>query len=653
MVRTCKSGRIPPGVVPPPGDDLDDMELDVSDNQASRKLPTALAVLAAAMLFTTAPSWAEQAQPSPSPSASPAATSPASPEHPASAPTGEPGSPVDTRPYQPRVQNLVIPPPVTLPAPDFVPADVPATPLTLMEAVHIALIHQPNVTVAVAGVEASQGRTQQVRSGSLPTVSLGFTGTNVVSSSLGGVNTFGTGGLTAGATPGATTQGGGVISTTGATAGGAGVNAAATSAALGTNATGFTGTGTGLTGSNGYVLTASLRQLVFDFNRTRDLIRQSMAQERSAYANLSRVQQDLVLQVKQGYFQLIQNARLVRVQETNLSNQQEHLRLAEARYRAGLGLPSDVVRAQTAVADAIFNLNQAQNTASISRVNLAVLMGIDPRIPIDVQMEGQAETLLETGDPNALFRLALEQRPEILQAVANLQGSQFGLRAAKTSNAPSVFATANYFVRGDRLTSLDANTFSVGFQVNWAIFDAGLTAGRVREARANELSFQAQLVAARQNVMSDVAQAYLNLRTAEQRLVTSASQVQNAEESVRLITGRYRAGLGTFLDVLDAEAALVTAETNQVNAQSAVDQARASLARALGMPLPDVAGAGTAVPPKPPTRMPVPSTEGSGASPIPVHPGAPSNAPGAPAARGTPSPEATPLPPGSTTPPER
>ena len=55
---------------------------------------------------------------------------------------------------------------------------------------------------------------------------------------------------------------------------------------------------------------------------------------------------------------------------------------------------------------------------------------------------------------------------------------------------------------------------------------------------------------------------------------------------MRLAQGRYAAGLGTFLDVLDAQAALITAETNRVNAESTVNQANAALAHAIGAPLP-------------------------------------------------------------------
>ena len=68
-------------------------------------------------------------------------------------------------------------------------------------------------------------------------------------------------------------------------------------------------------------------------------------------------------------------------------------------------------------------------------------------------------------------------------------------------------------------------------------------------------------------------------------MVTADAGISNAEEALRLATGRYNSGLGTFLDVLDAQAALLTARTQRVNAEMAVAQARAALARAVGTPL--------------------------------------------------------------------
>ncbi|MHB9023299.1 MAG: TolC family protein [Armatimonadota bacterium] len=425
-----------------------------------------------------------------------------------------------TPPIMPKVTETPLPPAVELPAPPSVPAEVPNRPLTAEEAARIALHFQPSVSIARAGITAAQGRQQQARSDLLPSVSAGA---------------------------------------------------------------GYTDDLVGTPSGIGYQFSAGVRQLLFDFNHTRSLVRQAAEQERAANANLSKVQSDLVLQVKQAFYQYAQNQRLAAVNEATLRNRQDHLALAKARVQAGVGLPIDVVRAETAVAEAIFALNFARNTASVSRVSLALLMGIDPRTP--VQTAETDEPPMSADDVEGLVKQALQQRPEVMQAQANIQAARHGVNAAKTGNAPALVGSVDWGQRGVSFPPGD-DAVTAEVAVQWDPFDGGFTAGRVKEAKANLVTAQQQLTAANLTVISDVSQAYLNLKTAEQRVITADAQVANAEEALRLAQGRYQAGLGVFLDVLDAQTALSNAQSNRVNARSAVNQARAALARAISSGLP-------------------------------------------------------------------
>lgn len=440
-----------------------------------------------------------------------------------------------TPPIAPKVSETPLPAPVTLPPPPVVAPDVPSGSLTPAEAVEIALRHQASVTAARGALNASRGRTQQANAGLLPTLglSLGYTQADTISGT------------------GATSSGG---------------------------SSGGTGT-TSSTTSTGFQANATARQLLFDFQHTRNLARQARALERAAFSNLTKVQADLVLQVKQGFYGLAQSVRLVTVNEANLVNAHDHLALAKARLNAGLGLPSDVVRAETAVSDAALTLNLAQNASSLAGVTLASAMGIDVRTPLTAADSG--EPSVEAEDVNALVETALRDRPEVQQAQANIDAALAALRAYRTNNAPSLGGTVgvaardtNFFPHNDSLT--------VGATVQWNVFDAGATSGRTREAEGNVQTAQALVVTARQNAAVDVAQAYLNLRSAEQRVVTAEAEVANALEGVRLAEGRYRSGLGTFIEVTDAQSALLAAQTNKVNAQASVDIARATMAHAIG-----------------------------------------------------------------------
>ncbi|MGI6295859.1 MAG: TolC family protein [Armatimonadota bacterium] len=431
-----------------------------------------------------------------------------------------------TPPVQPKIQPTPLPPQVTLPEPEQIPSDVPNRPLTADEAARIALNHQPSVTSAKAGVIIAEGGRSRAKSALLPSLAASGSYTSVALSPVGIVPGSGT--------------------------------------------------------ASGYQLTANIRQLIFDFNHTRDLARQASQKLRAANANMTRVESDTVLRVKQAFYNYAQNIQLVKVNEANVQNAQSHLALAQARLDAGVGLPADVVRAQTAAADAIFSLNLARNAASVAEVSLAELMGIDPRTPIIPQDANEPD--IPSDDPAALTQQALKDRPEMAQAQANLSAAGYSVSAAKTSNSPAISANTGWLQRGAGFPPGN-DTVTYGIAMQWTPFDSGLTAGRIEEARGALLAAQADLESTKLSVTSDVSQAYLNLKTAEQRVTTSEAEVTNALEALRLVEGRYKAGLGTFLDVLDAQTAFIKADSNKVNARFSVDQARAALAHAIGQPL--------------------------------------------------------------------
>ncbi|MFH0801756.1 MAG: TolC family protein [bacterium] len=417
---------------------------------------------------------------------------------------------------------------------------MPNRTLTADEAARIALNNQADVAVAQSNLAAAQARTLEARAGEMPALGIGAGYSSVNASSSG--------------------SGGG-------------------------SSQSFIGAGGGSTTAyNGYQVNATVRQLLFDFNHTREVVRKSKELEKTFSSALLKVQSDLVLQVKMAFFTCVQNVRLVTVFEKNLENQKTHLSLAQERFKAGVGLPSDVVRAETAVSDAVFNLTQARTNTAVARVNLAVYMGIDPRTPL--QLSEEPEPDVESSDANALFELALRNRPEIKEAMASLKASESSLKAAHTSNAPNISGSVGWLGR-DNIFPPANGALSTGVTMQWSPFDGGLTPGLVHEATAVRSGAEARLKKTRQDVLSDVARAYLVLQTARQRLEMSEAGVFNAQEALRLIEGRYQAGVGLLLEVLDAQNALLTARTNRVNAQSTLDQANAALARAVGQNLSD------------------------------------------------------------------
>lgn len=433
----------------------------------------------------------------------------------------------------PKTVDLTVPTAVILPVTSL-SADLPSEPLTAEEAARIALKLQPSVNAAQGGVTSARGRTNQVQSGLLPQLVLSA-GYNQLSSLSGG-------GIASRQSP--------------------------TTSLL-----------SGVSSVDRYAGGILLRQLLFDFNQTRNLVRQSQALEGVAKASLSQTQQNVVFAVKTAFYNYTSAQHLLHVNELNVENRQRQLDLARSRFNSGIGLPSDLANAQTAKSSAIVALTVARDNAEQTKVSLLLQMGVDTLTPIIVADE--AEPVLPSDEPRALVNRALGARPEVRSAEQALRASRFGLSAARALNAPVVYAGVSAGSRGQDFP-LNDSTLSLSLGMQFSLFDGGQRAGAIQQSKGQITTAEANLKSAVQVVQADVTSAYLSKNSAEQRVSIADNEVLNAQEALRIAEGRYRAGLGLFLDITNAQAQLLLAQTDQTQAQSAVNLARARLRYAVG-----------------------------------------------------------------------
>jgi outer membrane protein len=446
----------------------------------------------------------------------------------------------------PRVKDIAVPAaPVT---PGSASSQEPQTnaPLTAREAVRIALHQQPSLGVQTGAIQIQQGRTRQTGVLEHPLVNLGAGFDQV--QSLSGL------GNNVGSSSGTPVQAPNVVLPVGASA----VNLISTG--------------------------ADVKQLIFDFNMTRNLVKQSEALERSALHSLTIAQQDLALGVKTAFFNFESAVRSVGVNEGNVANRQRQLDLANARLVNGVGEPSDVATAQTSKSQGILQLNQARDAVEQDRITLLQQMGVDPLTPIVATNEAAPDTA--DTDAHALTSKAIKQRPEVKAAIEALAAAKYGLTAAKAVDMPAIYAEigAGFNGSGFPLTDNSAN-LSVGLQ--FPIFDGGNRSGAVRVSNGQITTANANLKSAVLQVRTDVASAFMGLKSATQRVAIADNEVFNATEDVRVAEGRYSAGIGLFQDITTAQALLLSSQTDQESAKNYLDLARTQLNRATGELLSD------------------------------------------------------------------
>ncbi|HTO98837.1 MAG TPA: TolC family protein [Myxococcales bacterium] len=325
--------------------------------------------------------------------------------------------------------------------------------------------------------------------------------------------------------------------------------------------------------------TASL--LLFDFlsqfNRLKSA--QASADAQAATERATALQVDF--NVRAAYFDARANRALVKVAQETLDNQLKHLAQTEGFVQAGTHAEIDLVQARTDTANARVALINAENTYQTSKVTLNAAMGLQG--PTDYEVADVQLQPLQ-GEDLPLERLleeADQARPEIQSLEQQIRAAQLTVSSFKDQYWPSLGASAGFFQSGPSLDELGWR-LGAGVTLTWNIYQGGLTRAQVNEAQANVTAALAQLDLQRLQVRADVDAARLAVRAAKESLSATQEALLNARERLRLAEERYQLGVGSGIELGDAQLALTQAAAQAVQADDRLATARAQLLRALG-----------------------------------------------------------------------
>ena len=259
----------------------------------------------------------------------------------------------------------------------------------------------------------------------------------------------------------------------------------------------------------------------------------------------------------------------------------ESFAAAEARYNAGTATPADKLQAQTAYSQATLNRITADGNLKNAQGALANMLGLDANRHVLLTTANTTAMPNDfEGDINALIEEARQRRPDLQASAAQVKAAQASADAARAAGRPSISLTAS----ADRYNTSGINSHGslVGINLSVPIFSGYATTYRVRGAEAQMDVRNGQLEQLRLQVALDVWTAYQNLTTATQSLRSSADLLSSAEQSGRVALGRYKAGVGSILDVLNAQSALASARQQRIQSTFNWNVSRATLAQAMG-----------------------------------------------------------------------
>ncbi|HXG05639.1 MAG TPA: TolC family protein [Candidatus Binatia bacterium] len=304
----------------------------------------------------------------------------------------------------------------------------------------------------------------------------------------------------------------------------------------------------------------SLSQLLFDFGKTLAATEAARKLQDVALEDVELQRQLIALAVKEAYTNMLFAQRLIRVNEQALQRAELNLRSARGFFEVGTRPRSDVARAEVDVANARVDVIRARNAERLARVALNTAMGIDVDTPTAIQDNLVYEPV--TLDRAALRAEAVRLRPEMRQARLRLEAAEAQQRQAFRSFFPDITGGGFYGATRAEMHEI----WELNLALTWPLFDGGGRIARYREARANVEAAEARVRATELDILREVEQAQLTVAEAEERIQAAQTAVASAQENFRLAQGRFDAGVGTILELTDAQLALTQAQNLETQA---------------------------------------------------------------------------------------
>ncbi|MCX7781342.1 MAG: TolC family protein [Negativicutes bacterium] len=320
---------------------------------------------------------------------------------------------------------------------------------------------------------------------------------------------------------------------------------------------------------------------VYSGGRVENQIKQAEIGLKSADLAVEKTKQQLKLDTASAYFAVLQAENLVSVNQETVNNLKEHQKVVQAKYAAGVVAKSDVLRAEVELANAEQNLIKAQNQYELAVSGLNNILNVAGDTAID--LKDDLKYTAYSGTLDEYIAQAKQNRPDIAQAVNSVKIAETGVKIAQGGKQPTVSLAASSGWN-DSLLPRDGN-WSVGLSASWNVFDAGSTSAKIKQAEAVLAKASLQVEQIEDSVEQEVRQAFLSLKEAEKRLATVNVAVDKAKEDLFIAREKYAAGVGTNLDVIDAQLALTQARTNHIQALYDYNLNKAKLDKAIGLPV--------------------------------------------------------------------
>lgn len=293
---------------------------------------------------------------------------------------------------------------------------------------------------------------------------------------------------------------------------------------------------------------------------------------------------DTSFQAIRSYFGVVMAGNMVKLAVESRDMADSHKEQIDSMLNAGVSTRADLLRAEVQLANSEVNVTRTQNALDLAKDAFNNALGRSLEDPVelaDTSLTGQVAGI--PGYPT-LLSTAWDNRPDWKQFILGKDIAEENVKVAQTGYLPTVLLSGQ---TGNRITEYpslktDVNSWSIMGVASWTLFDGLNTQNKINEAAANLAATKASEEQVRNGIALEVRDAFLTLKSSLLTIGSTQKAVNSAEESLKLSNLRYTSGVGTNLEVIDAQVSLTQAKYNHLQALFDTEIAKAKINKVVG-----------------------------------------------------------------------
>ncbi|MDR2528293.1 MAG: TolC family protein [Synergistaceae bacterium] len=299
--------------------------------------------------------------------------------------------------------------------------------------------------------------------------------------------------------------------------------------------------------------------------------------------SLERTRQEVRLAVANAFFAMLRTEDMAKLALDAVTRLEAHVRNVDVQYRNGKVSKADLLRSEVELISARQKMSQTVNEHKVAVKNLNNLMGM----PLDTQLsyDGKMIYFLFPHTLEQCLEYALSHHPDLAIAKALKEKAKAGISMEESAQKPKVSLAVTQALdsfSNQDWPGLEQDNIRFGLHAEYTFSDAGVTASKIRGAKEDLKKADYHYEATQETIVLNVTKYFMTMEEAKTRIDISSVALEKAQEAYKISLARYREGIGTNIDVLDAQTALNQAASNHTQALCDYNIAVAQVENAMG-----------------------------------------------------------------------